>query len=148
MRHFLSVHQFLISVFVLLFVIPAAKAEVGVTVSLGQPGFYGQLDIVDFPRPQVIYVQPRVVDVLPYKIYPAPLYLRVPPGHYNHWDRYCGYYNACARPVYFVQDNWYNQVYVPRYRVHYHHHEDGYDHHHKHHGKHKHKPGKHGKSHD
>lgn len=123
-----------------------ANAEVGVSVNIGQPGFYGQLDIGDFPRPQVIYAQPRVIDVLPYKVYPAPLYLRVPPGHYNHWDRYCGHYNACARPVYFVQDSWYNEVYVPHYREHY---GDGdhHDHGHKHHGKHKHKGGKHGKGH-
>ena len=25
-------------------------------------------------------------------------------------------YNACGRPVYFVDDGWYNTVYVPRYR--------------------------------
>jgi hypothetical protein len=125
----------------LLFTGFSVNAEVGVSVSVGQPGFYGQIDIADYPRPQVIYAQPRVIDVLPYKVYPAPLYLRVPPGHYNHWDRYCGHYNACARPVYFVQDSWYNDVYVPRYREHFH---DG----HKHHGKHKHKSGKHGKGHD
>jgi hypothetical protein len=120
-----------------------AHAEVGVSVSVGQPGFYGQIDIADYPRPQVIYAQPRVIDVLPYKVYPAPMYLRVPPGHYNHWDRYCGHYNACARPVYFVQDRWYNEVYVPRYHGH---HDDHDRHHrHKHHGKHKHK---HGKGHD
>ena len=26
------------------------------------------------------------------------------------------HYGACGRPVYFVQENWYNDVYVPAYR--------------------------------
>lgn len=138
---------------VLLFATFVAQAEVGVSVSVGQPGFYGQIDVGDYPRPQVIYAQPRVIDVLPYKVYPAAMYLRVPPGHYNHWDRYCGHYNACARPVYFVQDSWYNEVYVPRYREHHHGYDDDHDDRHgysdKHRGKHKHKGGgKHDKGHD
>ena len=37
---------------------PALAADVGVSVSIGQPGFYGRLDIGDFPQPQVIYRQP------------------------------------------------------------------------------------------
>ena len=32
----------------------AVAADVGVSISIGQPGFYGQLDIGDFPQPQVI----------------------------------------------------------------------------------------------
>ena len=27
-----------------------------------------------------------------------------------------GAYNACGQPVYFVQERWYNEVYVPRHR--------------------------------
>jgi hypothetical protein len=41
---------------------------------------------------------------------------RVPPGHAKHWNKHCRKYNACGQPVYFVQDRWYQQVYVPRYR--------------------------------
>src|SRR4051812_35654419 len=89
--------------------IPGAQAaDVGVSVSIGQPGFYGQLDIGDFyPRPQVIYAEPRIVHMVPYDVRPAPLYLRVPPGHAKRWSRYCDRYDACGRPVYFVQDSWY-----------------------------------------
>jgi len=29
---------------------------------------------------------------------------------------YCPKYNACGRPVYFVRDRWYNEVYVPQYQ--------------------------------
>jgi hypothetical protein len=103
-----------------------AQAEVGVSVSIGQPGFYGQIDIGDYyPRPRVIYAEPRVIHVLPYDVRPAPLYMRVPPGHAKRWSYYCDRYNACARPVYFVQDSWYNEVYVPRYREYYDRGDDG-----------------------
>jgi hypothetical protein len=85
--------------------------------SPGQPGFYGQLDIGGIGRPQVVYGQPVFIERRNW--YPAPVYLRVPPYQYGNWHRYCGRYNACARPVYFVRDDWYRNVYAPRYhRVH------------------------------
>ena len=97
--------------------ISTAQADVGVSVSIGQPGFYGQLDIGDYyPRPQVLYAQPRVIYVEPAYQYAQPIYLRVPPGHAKRWSNYCGRYNACGRPVYFVQDTWYQNVYAPRYQ--------------------------------
>jgi len=80
-------------------------------VSIGQPGFYGQLDIGGYPPPQVIYRrQPRVGYDSP------PLYLRVPPGHAKNWGKHCGAYNACNRQVFFVKDSWYEKQYAPRYR--------------------------------
>jgi len=33
---------------------PALATDVGVSVSIGQPGFYGRLDIGGYPQPQVI----------------------------------------------------------------------------------------------
>ena len=30
---------------------PALEADVGVSVSIGQPGFYGRIDIGDYPYP-------------------------------------------------------------------------------------------------
>jgi hypothetical protein len=39
----------------------------------------------------------------------------VPPGHAKHWHKHCGYYGACARPVYFVQEGWYQQHYAVRH---------------------------------
>ncbi len=93
--------------------ISTAQAGVGVSVSIGQPGFYGQLDIGDYyPRPQVLYADPRVIYVEPAYRYAQPIYLRVPPGHAKRWSNYCGRYNACGRPVYFVQDTWY-QTFMP-----------------------------------
>lgn len=96
----------------------AFAAEVGVSVSIGQPGFYGRLDIGGYPQPQVIYSQPRVIQ----RGYEArePIYMRVPPGHAKNWRKHCRKYNACNERVYFVQDNWYNHEYAPRYQKQHH----------------------------
>ena len=96
------------------FATTALAADVGVSVSVGQPGFYGRIDIGDFPQPRVIYRQPRVVEVVP--VERPPVYLRVPPGHAKHWRKHCHEYDACGERVYFVQDDWYNREYVPRYQ--------------------------------
>lgn len=93
--------------------IPAHAADVGVSISVGQPGFYGRIDIGDFPRPEVIYTRPVIVDRVPMDR--PPIYLRVPPGHAKHWSKHCHEYNACGERVYFVKDRWYQQEYVPRY---------------------------------
>lgn len=93
---------------------PAIAANVGVSVSVGQPGFYGQINIGDYPAPQVIYRQPMIIERG--DMNRPPVYLRVPPGHRKHWSRYCREYNACGERVYFVQDNWYNREYVPHYQ--------------------------------
>lgn len=93
---------------------PAFAADVGVSVNIGQPGFYGRIDIGDYPQPQVIYRRPIVIEQVPMDR--APIYLRVPPGHAKHWSKHCGKYDACGERVLFVQDNWYNREYSPRYR--------------------------------
>jgi len=92
----------------------ALAADVGVSVSVGQPGFYGRLDIGDFPQPQVIYRRPIAVQRV--EVDRPPVYLRVPPGHARHWKKHCHRYDACGERVYFVQDNWYQREYVPRYQ--------------------------------
>jgi hypothetical protein len=92
-------------------------ADVGVSISVGQPGFYGQIDIGSAPRPVLMYPQPVVIQPV-HVVQPVPvqpLYLHVPPGHAKDWKKHCSKYNACARPVYFVKDDWYNNVYVPHY---------------------------------
>jgi len=99
-------------------VVPSAVAsDVGVSVRVGQPNFYGRIDIGDMPRPQVVYAQPVLVQPAPPGVVVQPIYLRVPPGHAKHWNKHCQRYNACGQPVYFVQESWYTNVYVPRYRV-------------------------------
>lgn len=95
--------------------VPAfASSNVAVSISVGQPGFYGHLDVGGYGRPAVIYREPVVV-AHRYRGVPAA-YLRVPADHSRNWNRYCGRYNACSRPVYFVRDEWYRNVYSPRYR--------------------------------
>lgn len=93
----------------------AHATDVGVSISLGQPGFYGQIDIGNYPRPRVIYAEPVVIHRAPRVVY-EPVYLRVPPGHQKNWRKHCGRYDACGRPVYFVRDDWYQNEYAPRYR--------------------------------
>lgn len=88
-------------------------ADVGVSVSIGEPGFYGQINIGN-TRPEVVYAQPMIIERVAAP--PPPVYLRVPAGHQKNWKRYCGQYGACGRPVYFVRDNWYSNVYAPQYR--------------------------------
>lgn len=94
--------------------IPALAADVGVSVSIGQPGFYGRLDIGGYPPPQLIYREPIVIERVP--VDRPPVYLRVPPGHAKKWRKHCHEYNACGERVYFVRDNWYKREYVPRYQ--------------------------------
>ena len=103
----------------------ASAADVGVSVSIGQPGFYGRIDIGDYPYPppRVVYSRPVIIE-RQVEVY-EPMYLRVPPGHAKNWKRYCGRYEACGRQVYFVQDSWYRNEYAPAYREHHGNH--GYD---------------------
>ena len=91
-------------------------ASVGVSVSVNQPGLYGRVDIGDYPTPQLVYPQPVIIQPAPVAVVQQPLYLHVPPGHARKWRKYCDRYEACGRPVLFVQDRWYNNVYVPAYR--------------------------------
>lgn len=92
----------------------AGAAEVDISINIGQPGFYGQIDVGGYPPPQLIYRQPRVGYYVPRDR--APLYLRVPPGHAKNWRKHCGAYNACNERVYFVKDSWYRNEYAPRYQ--------------------------------
>lgn len=93
---------------------PVFAADVGVSVTVGQPGFYGTIDIGDFPRPVLVYPEPIIVQRAWWPR--QPIYMHVPPGHAMHWDKHCHKYDACGRRVYFVQDSWYNDVYVPEHR--------------------------------
>ncbi len=96
--------------------VPAVAGDVSASVAISQPGFYGQINIGDFPRPAVIYAEPIWVQRPRKVVYVEPVYLRVPPGHEKHWSKHCGSYQACGRPVYFVREEWYQTVYAPRYR--------------------------------
>lgn len=93
---------------------PALAADVGVSVSIGEPGFYGRIDIGNVPQPRLIFAEPIVVRQV--NVTHQPIYLHVPPGHEKNWRKHCHQYDACGRPVYFVRNDWYNDVYVPHHR--------------------------------
>jgi hypothetical protein len=103
-----------------------ALAQTNVSISVGQPGFYGRIDVGDdVPRPVLYAPQPILVAPAPHYV-AEPVYLRVPPGHRRHWSRFCGRYDACGRPVLFVRDEWYTNTYVPLYREHHGYRDGGY----------------------
>lgn len=66
------------------------------------PGVYGRVDIGSAPPPPLIYAQPLIIYRTPVMVQQPPLYLHVPPGHAKKWSKHCATYNACSRPVYFV----------------------------------------------
>lgn len=95
-----------------------AATDVGVSVQVSQPGVYGRIDIGN-TRPQVINTTPVIIaqpqpmpqqpQARPAPVVAAqPVYMWVPPGHQRNWSKHCHRYNACGAPVYFVQDQWYN----------------------------------------
>jgi hypothetical protein len=109
--------HFLFTVMIILFAVSAQAADVGVSVSVGQPGFYGRIDIGNYPQPELIYAQPVMIRHAPAGVVYQPMYLHVPPGHEKKWSKHCSKYNACGQPVYFVRDRWYNDVYVPQHQA-------------------------------
>ena len=64
----------------------ALATDVGVAVSVGQPGFYGRIEIGSLPPPQLVYAQPIVVQRVAGAV-PTPIYLHVPPGHAKNWRK-------------------------------------------------------------
>jgi hypothetical protein len=117
----------------------AALAQVGASISLGDPGFYGRVDIGDAPAPRFINRSP-VVGIRAGGVLPPPIYLHVRPGYERDWRHHCREYNACGQPVYFVRHDWYANTYVPHYREHHRdeHHDDHRDHRDDHHDDHDH----------
>jgi hypothetical protein len=107
--------RFLVALVLMGAAVPVFAANVGVSIEVGQPGFYGRIDIGGAPPPRLIYREPKIVGRV---VVSEPLYLYVPPQHARNWSKHCHEYNACGRRVFFVQDRWYKEVYVPHYRQH------------------------------
>ena len=107
---------------------PAMAADVGISVNVGQPGFYGRIDVGNMPPPPVAVIYPQPVVVVPggpVMVERRPIYLHVPPGHQKNWRRHCGQYAACGQPVYFVRDDYYHAHYYKKPKKHRHHHHRG-----------------------
>ncbi|SEG13890.1 hypothetical protein [Nitrosomonas ureae] len=108
---------FLLAISISVISSPALASDLGVSISIGQPGFYGQINLGShYPRPQVIYPNPVIAIPPAITVQQQPIYLHVPPGHAKKWNKHCYRYNACNQPVYFIQESWYNGVYVPHYQ--------------------------------
>lgn len=86
-----------------------------VAVSIGEPGFYGRLDVGGYPRPEVINTTPVIIENARHAPV-EPVYLRVPVDYQRHWADHCRQYSACGEKVYFVQDHWYANQYATHYR--------------------------------
>jgi hypothetical protein len=93
----------------------AFAADVGTLGGLGEPG-YGQIDIRKFPKPAVVNPDPLVIQPADGGATGEPVYLRVPPEHANDWRKHCQKYNACDKRVYFIEETWYNKVYMQEMR--------------------------------
>lgn len=90
----------------------AFAADVGVSIHVGDPSYYGRIDIGNVPQPpRIIYAQPVYIQRPPAGD-DRPIYLRVPRGYEKHWEKHCHAYDACNRPVYFVREDWYRQHYL------------------------------------
>jgi len=105
--------------------VPLFAADIGVSISVGDPNFYGHIEIGNTSRPDVIYRDAIIITKHKSSARLEPIYLRVRPGHEKHWGKHCREYNACGRPVYFVRDTWYQKRYASHY------HDNGRGHNHK-----------------
>jgi hypothetical protein len=97
-----KINQFLGFCTLLCLTFSTNAANVGVSVSVSQPGFYGRVDVGQNPAPVVIYPQPIIIEQRPVNVQRQPIYLQVPPQHSQHWAEHCHRYEACAQPVFFV----------------------------------------------
>jgi hypothetical protein len=98
-----------------LFCTPVTHADV--TLTLGEPDYYGPVEIDEYyGEPRLIFREPIVLNQETRT--GRPLYLHVPPGHAQDWKKHCKHYDACDQPAYFVENSWYQDTYVPTYREH------------------------------
>ena len=105
----------LLAVAAVMTIAPSLAADVGALGGLGEPG-YGQIDIHRVTKPQLVNSEPVVIRPMEIGDGGDPVYLYVPPDHARDWRKHCQQYNACDQRVYFVEENWYNKVYVLEYR--------------------------------
>ena len=91
--------------------IGSAAAQVNVSVGINQPGVYGRINIGDVPRPALVRSEPVIIRAPRVAVQMAPVYLYVPTAQQQSWSRYCGRYNACGQPVYFVREDYVRERY-------------------------------------
>ena len=94
---------------------PALATDVGVAVTVGGPGYQGRIDIVGLPPPRLLFAEPIFIEPAPVGVVVQPVYVYVPANEAKQWRKQCKKYKLCGQPVYFVQETWYRDVYVPQY---------------------------------
>ncbi len=92
-------------------VVGSAAAQTSVSIGINQPGIYGRINIGDVPRPALYRPEPLIIQRPRVVVEQQPVYLYVPTAEQQNWRRYCGRYNACGQPVYFVRDEWVRERY-------------------------------------
>lgn len=97
------------AVFSTLLITAAAHAQ-----GMGQPGYYGRIEIGYAPQPPLLIS--NAVMGNPGVYTGEPIYMHVPAAHAYAWSRHCQRYGACDWLVYFVDNDWYANVYVPGFR--------------------------------
>jgi hypothetical protein len=91
--------------------VSTAHSQTSVSIGINQPGVYGRINIGDVPPPAFYRVEPVIIAPPRVVVERRPVYLYVPPTHEQNWSRYCGQYNACGQPVYFVREEWVQERY-------------------------------------
>jgi hypothetical protein len=92
-------------------------AQVNFNFSIGDPNYNGQIFIDNGQQPDVLNETPITGYPGPYNPSIQPIYLNVPLYVYEDWSQYCRYYGPrmCYKPVYFVDNDWYQNFYIPWY---------------------------------
>ena len=91
--------------------VSTATAQTSVSIGINQPGVYGRINIGNVPPPALYRAEPIIIAPPRVVVERQPVYLYVSPTHEQNWGRYCGQYNACGQPVYFVRDEWVRERY-------------------------------------
>lgn len=91
--------------------VDTATAQTSVSIGINQPGVYGGINIGDVPPPALYRAEPVIIAPARVVVERQPVYLYVPPTHEQNWRQYCGRYNACGQPVYFVREEWVRERY-------------------------------------
>ena len=92
-------------------VVSTASAQTSVSMGINQPGVYGRINIGNVSPPTLYRAEPVIIVPPRVAADRQPVCLYVPSTHAQNWGRYCGQYNACGQPVYFVRDEWVRERY-------------------------------------
>ena len=107
-----TLHKILAAALAAVAMSPAlAVVDVGVGITIREPGVYGRIEIGSRPPPPVLYPQPVIIARPAVVVAEPPMYLYVPPGHAKNWRKHCKHYDACGRQVYFVKERWVQDEY-------------------------------------